>query len=382
MVDGVRYYGVFEDAKNKTDAKSLEVEEKRKVRMGERKQGSNRDRFETFVKDVYMPYAEENKASWKHDEFRSQMLCEYFGDKRFDEITVMMVVRFVNTRLASKVSRHRQRGPATRTRSAVTVSKEVTLLSSIFRMAVREKAATHNPVADLPKAVKKKLPHRRRRRCALDDAKEVQLIEKGLRGRQAYLRPIVLFDLNTGMRLGELRRLEREHVNLEPDSKWFEINGESWEVPQDCLIVTKSKNGKPRVIPLNTQARAIAVHQLEDVTIKQYLFQSYKTKSMIKEVKGGLKVACVAAGIKYGQYESDGITFHTLRHRFNSKLAELGVSQTVRRDLLGHSSRDITDDYTHSTIEQRRQAVELLCHTREENLIEFPLDCGKNVATA
>lgn len=46
---------------------------------------------------------------------------------------------------------------------------------------------------------------------------------------------------------------------------------------------------------------------------------------MIKEVKKGFEGACKAAGLKYGQYESDGITFHTLRHRFNSKLAALGV---------------------------------------------------------
>jgi integrase len=382
MIAGVRYYGVFEDATTKTGAKALEDEERLRVRRGERPKANTRDRFQAFVDDVYMPYAKENKASWKHDEFRGRMLCDHFGDNRFDDITVMAVTRFINTRLQSKVTRYRQRGPATRTRSAVTVGKEVTLLSSIFRMAMREKVATSNPVADLPRTIRRKLPQRRRRRCALDDAKELQLIERGLKGRQAYLRPIVLFDLNTGLRLGELRRLEREHVNLEPDSKWFEIDGEEWEVPQDCFIVTKSKNGKPRVIPLNTQARAIAVHQLEDVTIKQYLFPSYKTKGMIMEVKKGLEVACIAAGIKYGQYESDGITFHTLRHRFSSKLEALGVSKTVRRDLLGHSAKDITDDYTHSTIEQRRQAVELLCHTDNGNLVNFPINCGRIVATA
>lgn len=382
MIASQRYYGVFEDAETKTEAKNLEAEEKRKVRRGERAKVNGRDRFATFVEKVYMPFAKENKASWKHDEFRGKMLCNYFGDKRFNEITVLMVARFVNTRLASKVTRHNQRGPATRTRSAVTVSKEVTLLSSIFKMAIREKVQTGNPVDELPKSIKKKLPQRRRRRCALDDAKELQLIETGLQGRQAYLRPIVLFDLNTGLRLGELRRLEREHVNLEPDSKWFDIDGESWEVPQDCFIVTKSKNGKPRVIPLNTQARAIAVHQLEDVTVTQYLFPSGKTKGMIKEVKKGVEKACETAGIEYGQYKSDGITFHTLRHRFNSKLDALGVSRVIRRDLLGHSARDITDDYTHSTIEQRRRAVELLCHTQVEKVVEFSINCGKNVATA
>jgi integrase len=71
---------------------------------------------------------------------------------------------------------------------------------------------------------------------------------------------------------------------------------------------------------------------------------------MIKEVKTGLATACKDAGIKYGQYDRDGITFHTFRLCFSTKLEELGVSRVVRCDLLGHSPEDITDDYTHSTM--------------------------------
>ena len=53
------------------------------------------------------------------------------------------------------------------------------------------------------------------------------------------------------------------------------------------------------------------------------------------------------------------------------------MSRVVRRDLLGHSPEDITDDYTHSTIEARRRAVELLCQTPIEHLVEIPIKSGK-----
>jgi len=36
--------------------------------------------------------------------------------------------------------------------------------------------------------------------------------------------------------------------------------------------------------------------------------------------------ASVRGVLVTGQYEVDGTTFHTLRHRFNSKLDELGVT--------------------------------------------------------
>jgi len=382
MIDGQLYYGVFPEAESKKDAQIKEAEEKRKVRLGERAKSSDLDRFEKFVDEVYLKYSKENKASWRHDEFRCEMLCKHFGGKRFSEIKPMHVVTFINQRLASKVKRHRQVSEATRQRSPVTVHKEITLLSSIFRMAMREQIITVNPVAEIPKHIRKKLKPRNPRRCPLDDQKEAALIENGLIGRYAHLRPVVLFDLNTGLRLGELRRLERGHVNLEPDSKRFDIDGQSWELPQDCLIVVQSKNGKPRVVPLNRSAVSIARHQLEDATIETYLFPSSKTDGMIKEVKKGFKGACEAAGVRYGQYDVDGTTFHTLRHRFNSKLSALGVNKTVRRDLLGHSPGDMTDYYTHSTLEEKRRAVEMLCHSEPEKVIEFPINCGKIVATA
>jgi len=210
--------------------------------------------------------------------------------------------------------------------------------------------------------------------------KEALLTNQGLAGRYAHLRPVCLFDLHTGLRLGEVTRLEREQINLENESKWFEINGESYEVPKDCFIVIQSKTDRPRVIPLNSQARKVAVHQLNDATVSRFVFPSSKTDGQIKEVKKGLAGACKQAGIKYGLAVPDGITFHSLRHWFSSKLEDLGVSKTVRRDLLGHEPRDMTDDYTHSTIEMRRRAVGLLCQTSTEKVVVMAQKSGKSLA--
>lgn len=368
MVKGQMYYGVLPDARNKTDAKVLEAEERVSIRKGARQKPKDLDRFQKFVKEVFLKNSEETKRSYRHDRFRCEMLCEYFGSRRFDEITPMQVASFIKQRLATKIKRHRQKSEATLKRSPVTVHKEVTLLSSIFRMAIGEQVATQNPVTLVPKAVRKMIKARRRRRCTLDYEKEERLLSQGLVGRCAHLRPVVLFDLHTGLRWGELSNLKREHVNLSDESVWFDINGESYELPPDCLIVLRGKNGRPRVIPLNSQAKAVAEHQLNDATVGEYLFSSNKTDGQIKEVKKGFASACEAAGIKYGLYDSEGVTFHTLRHWFNTKLEDHGVSKTVRRDLLGHSAVDITDDYTHSTIDMRRKAVELLCHKKLEGV--------------
>lgn len=371
--------GTFPDAQSEAEAKQLEADERAKLRLGLRGDHKLNDDFKTFVENVYLKFSQENKSSYAHDLFRCEVLTTYFAGKRFRDIQMLDVARYIKHRLATKIKRHRQRSEATKQRSPVTVHKEVGLLSSIFKMAIVQKVAFENPCDSLPKSVRRTIRPRNKRPCAMTPEKEAALFERGLSGRYAHLRPICLFDRNTGLRLGEVTRLEREHFNLESDSKWFDINGATYEVPRDCFIVTKSKNGKPRVIPMNAEARSVAVHQLEDVTITRFMFPSSKTKGQLKEVKKGLAGACKQAGIVYGQVPG-GITFHTFRHWFSTKLEDLGVSKTVRRDLLGHEPRDITDDYTHSTIEMRRRAVTLLCQTLSENVVSFEQRSGKSLA--
>lgn len=53
----------------------------------------------------------------------------------------------------------------------------------------------------------------------------------------------------------------------------------------------------------------------------------------------------------------DGWTMHTLRHAFGTALAEDGVPLDVIRDLMGHSSTEITSWYVQRSMELKRQAV-------------------------
>jgi integrase len=380
---GVTYCGTLPDATTDAEARAQEADEKAKVRLGLRSGEKVNDNFKSFVDDVYLKYSKENKESHAHDEFRCKVLADYFigkGLTRFRDITTLAVVGYIKHRLATKIKRHNQKSPATKLRSPVTVHKEVTQLSEIFNMAMQEKVTTENPCRAIPKAVRKMIRARSKRQCAMTPEKEAALFSIGLAGRYAHLRPVCLFDLHTGLRLSEATQLERGHFNLSNEPTWVEVYGQHVEVPGDCFVVVKSKTGKSRVIPLNAQARKVAAHQLNDATVGQFIFPSIKTDGQIKEVKKGLAGACKQAGIKYGLGVPDGITFHSLRHWFSSKLEDLGVSKTVRRDLLGHEPRDMTDDYTHSTIEMRRRAVSLLCQTSTQKVVEMASKSGRSLA--
>jgi integrase len=75
------------------------------------------------------------------------------------------------------------------------------------------------------------------------------------------------------------------------------------------------------------------------------------------------------AGIRSGKLRDRGQgvsrsvsahSFHSLRHSFNSALANAGVSQEIRQLLTGHASDAMNTLYTHTEIETIRRAIEHL----------------------
>ena len=50
-------------------------------------------------------------------------------------------------------------------------------------------------------------------------------------------------------------------------------------------------------------------------------------------------------------------TFHSLRHSFNSALANAGVAEEIRMKLTGHQSRPMNERYTHLQVATLKSAV-------------------------
>ena len=77
-----------------------------------------------------------------------------------------------------------------------------------------------------------------------------------------------------------------------------------------------------------------------------------------------MKKAKVVAGYKRrgkGKGRAfSSLTFHSLRHSFNSAMANAGVSQELRQKLAGHSSAGMNKVYTHHEMEPLRAAIGLI----------------------
>jgi integrase len=154
-----------------------------------------------------------------------------------------------------------------------------------------------------------------------------------------YLKPMVILALNTGMRRGELFGLTWENVKL--------------TTAQVTIVSTQAKSKKTRHIPLNTEA-----HE----TLKALKAQTNASTDLVFSRKDGHQLTDIKKswGLVVKLAALEKFRFHDLRHDFASQLVVKGVDLYVVKELLGHSSIQVTERYAHLAPKQLEDAVNLL----------------------
>lgn len=153
-----------------------------------------------------------------------------------------------------------------------------------------------------------------------------------------YLKPLVLLALNTGMRRGELFSLGWEDVDF--SRKQLVVRGE------------KAKSGHSRYLPLNSEAFSV-LEKWNAVSSGDLVFPNPITGGQMTDIKSSwTKLRLIA--------QVENFRFHDLRHTFASNLVRAGVDLYRVKELLGHSTIQMTERYAHLAPEHNADAVELL----------------------
>jgi integrase len=111
---------------------------------------------------------------------------------------------------------------------------------------------------------------------------------------------------------------------------------------------SKTPEGEAREIPLSDRLLALLSEMRKD----SGLIFTYAGKP-IHKIKTAWMAAIRRSGIRY-------IRFHYLRHTFNTRLLELGVTREVRMALLGHTFGDTHESYEHVEMPLKREAIRKL----------------------
>jgi integrase len=172
---------------------------------------------------------------------------------------------------------------------------------------------------------------------------------------------VILLAYYTGARLGDCANMTWANVNL--------LEGTIDYVPQK----TRKKN-KRVVVPIHPELRARLL-ELKGGAGEEQLCPSLANrtsggKSGLSEgFKRVMKDAGVDARTEQGQgkQQFSKLSFHSLRHSFNSALANNGIDQETRMKLTGHVSVATNQGYTHLGLPRLKQAIETL-----PALVPFP----------
>ncbi len=153
-----------------------------------------------------------------------------------------------------------------------------------------------------------------------------------------YLKPMVILALNTGMRRGELFNIKWKDIDFE--RKYLTVVGQ------------EAKSRQTRHIALNKECCYVLKHW-HTQNNGSLVFPSPKTGMELKDIKKSWASLREKAGVQ-------DFRFHDLRHTFASKLVMAGVDLYTVKELMGHSTIQMTERYAHLAPEHRAAAVELI----------------------
>jgi len=248
MIDGQPYRRPIPEAKTRTDAKNAMTAARAAVLNGTYELPVNAQTFREFAEQVYLPWAKENKRS--DESYMVAALVEHFGNKNLSKITPAMVEQY-------KISRKKGITRRNQVRSAASVNREVTILSRIYTLAIREKIVRTNPAA----GVKKYHEDNKRVRYLLPE-EEPRLLAQCVDER-SHLLPVVILAIQTGLRRSEILKLTISDVDL------F----------RNIINVRNTKNDKDRMVPINKIARKELLKLVKAADNHDHLFQNSKTNT-------------------------------------------------------------------------------------------------------
>ncbi len=335
-------------AKVGTFSRAVDFYEKRKaeIRLGTLLPAVSRRgvKFSELVADA-IKFSEKHHRASKDFKQRANLALEEFGDRVADSITTAELQTWLDD-----MAEEREWTGGTQNRFKST-------LSTVFREGMRAGKTRENPARLIRRS---KEPLGRVRFLSHDEEAELRkAIAATLPGRikdegESSFAQLDIA-LHTGMRKSEQFTATWDQVDLE----------------RGFIYLSMTKNGSDRYVTLNGTALRVLKglkerHKELGLPSDSTLFHS-KRDGLIRNPRKWFATALEQAGI-------EGVTWHTLRHTFASRLVMGGVDLKTVQELMGHKTIAMTARYAHLAPTHKLKALETL-----ERVGAIPLQGGHNL---
>ncbi len=288
--------------------------------------------------------AEGTREAYRHAIALFLAHLKSIADKPLDNVTSRHIETFKAARIAEGLS-------------AKTVDRDLKVVRSIFRAGVNQAQTRFDPTQAVPlvsrkgKAKVQKVTREIFTAAELDDIlskAEGEWLTASLLGRY------------TGARMGDCVRMRWSSVSLS----------------ERVIRYSDQKTGKDYAVPIHRRLFEHLVKLGDSDNPVGLLCPTLATKETggCNGLSAQFQKVMKAAGVDTMEVHTKALmevegktartlarrSFHSLRHSYNSALANAEVPQEIRRKLVGHSSDGVNDIYTHLDIQVFRGAINKL----------------------
>lgn len=264
-----------------------------------------------------------------------------FDDIKLDKLNTIMIQKLLNE--------------LSEDHAPSSVKKVYLTLSQAYEQAIKLNMLYKNPCAGvvLPRASKSPATA-----FSLQQQKEfLKLCQEDSTYNNLYK-----FAFATGMRLGELLaltwdKLDENNVVVSSNLQIVRDYDEESD-KKSKTIIGSTKRDNIRIIPLSKSAiEAIKLQMERNTTGSEFVFYSavgtpLTKRNIYRDMENKFKKCPCDMG---------GLTFHSIRHSFATRLLEKGADIKTISELLGHKSIQITlDIYSHVSQDLKRNTINLL----------------------
>jgi len=282
-----------------------------------------RIRYEHLEKDLLNDYKINERKSLKMVQYNLSHLQDYFGGMKAKTITADRIRAYV-------VWRKRQQTHYNRPPTNATINRELSALKRMFTLGSQ---------ADRVRAVPyiSKLAENNVRKGFFSHYEYLSLRD----ALSDYLRPVVAFAYYTGMRKGEILKLQWSQVDLYRGTVRLEVG------------TTKNNDARTVALPADLweelkQQRAIRDQRFPGC---RFVFFNHDTGNQIKDFRDAWDTATCNVGL-------EGRLFHDFRRTGVRNLLRAGVPERVAMAISGHKTRTVFDRYNIVDEKDIREASE------------------------
>jgi integrase len=310
--------------------------------LGEILQSVNGEGLRTFTVAQWFDHFVKQKQKSRADKTflrHAQMMNEFVGFLGYRANLNLAVV--TSKDIADFRDKRESRGLA-----PATLNGDITVLSAAFNAGLRQGHISVNPCLAIEPVKDKTV------RKGTFTLEQVTALGKTASGDW---RGLILVAFYTGQRLGDCANLRWDQIDLGSKIKTIKFE--------------QGKTGGEVIMPLNPMLAEYLSGLAKSKADETFVFPTLAQRTISPLSKYFGKIM-QRAGIEQriirerksdsGGRSVNALTFHSLRHTFNSILANAGIPEETRMALTGHKTREQNQVYTHRQLQTYLDAVAMV----------------------